>query len=195
MMTVGHMQRLWNSGKYARLLDELIALRVEALAAAELAQRPYAAAAALALVRLDELNQPHAALCPTLLRAILAQQESDGGWGDVAVTALCLRALSLWHGHGLAIQRGMNYLAQLQQPAGIWPKIPIRRMAADPLLSAFVLLQLGDHEPFRAAVDFPAAVDWFDSHGPDIDPAAKTLWDHARPRCAGAEFSLFQPHN
>ena len=36
MVTVRHIERLWNSGKFLRLLDELVGPRVEALAASEL---------------------------------------------------------------------------------------------------------------------------------------------------------------
>jgi hypothetical protein len=190
------MQRLWDSRRYTRLVEELTAQRVEGLAAGELASRASVAAAAWSLIRLEELNQPQAQLGRTLIRAILACQEADGGWGDVAVTALCLRALSLWQGQGNAIERGLNYLAQLQQPEGIWPKIPIRRMAADPLVSAFVMLQLSDHEGFRAAVDFNAAVNWFRTHAPEMDAAARTLWAHARPRGSFAvQGTLFQTAN
>src|SRR5580704_822143 len=127
MLTVRYIQKLWDARKYQQILDELIGPRVEAPAAGELGHVQTASAAALCLIRLDELHQPHAPICSQLVRSLLARQETDGGWGDVAVTALCLRALSLQNGHGPAIERGMAYLANLQQPAGIWPKIPIRR--------------------------------------------------------------------
>lgn len=186
MLTVRYIERLWDARKYDRLLQELIAPRIEASAAAELAQTPPASAAALALIRLDELHQPHAAVCPRLIRTLIALQESDGGWGDLATTALCLRALSLQNGHGQTIDRGMDYLATLQQPSGIWPKIPIRRMPEDALVSAFVLFQLADNDQFRASVDFDAACAWFDSHRWTLEPAAQSLWDHARLRVPAA---------
>ncbi|MGD0388587.1 MAG: hypothetical protein ABSC42_06480 [Tepidisphaeraceae bacterium] len=182
MLTVRHIEKLWDARKYSRLLEELIAPRVEAVAAGELAETPAASAAALALVRLDELHQPHASLCPRLIRTLLALQEADGGWGDVATTALCLRALSLQNGHGQAVERGLASLATLQQPAGIWPKIPIRRMPEDALVSAFVLAQLADNERFRDAIRFEAALAWFESHRWSLDPAAQSIWDHARLR-------------
>jgi len=182
MLTTRYIERLWDARKYPQMLGELLAPRVESLAGEELNQSPTAAAAALALIRLDELHQPHASLCPRLIRSLVAFQEADGGWGDVAVTALCVRALSLQNGQGLAIERGIAYLAVLQQPGGIWPKIPFRRMPADTLVSAFVLLQLADHADFHAAVDFDAAFGWFESHRWTLDSAAKALWDHARLR-------------
>jgi len=185
MLTVRHIEKLWDARKYQRVLEELIAPRIEAVAAEELKQAPIASAAALALIRLDELHQPHASICPKLIRTLVATQESDGGWADVAVTALCVRALSLQNGSGLAIDRGMAYLAALQQPDGIWPRVPIRRMPADALISAFVLLQLADNDRFRGAVDINAAFGWFESHGWSLDSASKCLLDHARLR-AGA---------
>lgn len=182
MLTARYIQRLWDAGKHDRLLQELITPRVEAVAADELTHNTIASAAALALVRLDELHSPHALICGDLIRALIATQKSDGGWGDVATTALCLRALSLQDGHGPAIAGGMAYLAALQQPAGIWPKLPIRRMPEDALVSAFTILQLGDNDLFRATVRIDAAFAWFDSHRWMLEPAALSLWDHARLR-------------
>jgi len=182
MLTTRYIEKLWDGRQYQRILEELIGPRVESPAVEELRQSPTAAAAALALIRLDELHQVHASLCPRLIRSLVALQEADGGWGDVAVTALCVRALSLQNGRGAAIERGVAYLAALQQPGGIWPKIPIRRMPADALVSAFVLFQLADHCEFRNAVDFDAAYGWFESHRWTLDPAAQALWDHARLR-------------
>jgi hypothetical protein len=186
MLTVRYIEKLWDAREYKRLVAELLAPRIESAAAEELRESPSAAAAALSLIRLDELHQVHVPLCSRLIRSLVALQQADGGWGDVAVTALCIRALSLQNGGGLAIQRGIAYLASLQQPGGIWPKIPFRRMPADALVSAFVLLQLADHcdfpSGFSGAIDFDAAFGWFESHRWTLDPAAKALWDHARLR-------------
>jgi len=186
MLTVRHVEKLWNGRKFERLLDELLSPRVEALAGGLLGGSAAVAAAALTLVRLEEMNQSHVAICPKLIRAILAHRQLDGGWGDVAVTALCLRALCQNQGDGAAIDRGMEYLAMLQQPDGIWPRVPLRRMPADAMVSAFVLLQLGDNEKFRESVQFDAAVEWFEMHQGMIESAAQTLWRHARIRTAPA---------
>jgi len=181
MLTVRQIERYWNGRKLTLLLDELLAPRVEMAAAGELTNA-CASAAALALVRLDELNQSHAPICAKLIRAILATQQSDGGWGDVASTALCLRALFLNEGYGPVIERGLGYLAALQQPTGIWPRIPIRRMPEDATVSAFVLLQLSDREEFRSSLRFADAVAWFEQHQLDLDAPARILWNHARIR-------------
>jgi hypothetical protein len=182
MMTVRQMQRLWDTRQFKRLVEEISSQRIEALAADELTDHPAVAAAAWGLIRLEELNQPQVPLCRILINVLVARQESDGGWGDVAVTALVLR--------------GMHYLAQLQQPDGIWPKIPIRRLCADAVVSAFVMLQLAENPRFRAAVDFSAAVNWFHLHVSETDAAAQTIWTHARPRAPlQSQGRLFQPSN
>ena len=99
-------------------------------------------------------------------------------------------ALALWHGDGAAIDRGLQYLADLQQGCGAWPKIPLRRMAADAMASAFVMLQLGDHERFRTMVDFDAAVAWLNAESMVEEDAAAKLWNHAKLRC-GPQKALF----
>jgi hypothetical protein len=111
MLVVKQMEKLWESRKYGRLLEELLAWRVESLAADELRQHACLASAALALIRLDELHQGNATICPTFIRAILAHQDRDGGWGDPMLTALCLRALSINDGSGEGPARGLAYLA------------------------------------------------------------------------------------
>jgi hypothetical protein len=184
MLVVKQMEKLWESRKYGRLLEELLAWRVESLAADELRQHACLASAALALIRLDELHQGNATICPTFIRAILAHQDRDGGWGDPMLTALCLRALSINDGSGEGPARGLAYLADLQQASGIWPRIPIRRMPQDAFVSAFVLLQLGENERFRAAVDLTAALAWFESHLDECDGPTRILWSHAKLRAA-----------
>jgi hypothetical protein len=182
MTTVRHLEKLWNSKTYERLVRELLNGRPEnSLRLASELTTPLAAAA-LALIRLDELDQSHVPLAGKLLRTILLSQDADGGWTDPMTTALCLRALLANRGHGLSIERGFSYLANLQKPEGIWPREPIRRLPADAFASAFVLYQLGSVDRFRAAVRFANAIAWFDAHGPAQDPESRRLWDHARLR-------------
>src|SRR5262249_10281530 len=80
MLTVRHIEKLWDARKYQQILCELISPRVEMAAGEELNQTPDAAAAALALIRLDELHQAHASLCSRLIRSLVSLQEADGGW-------------------------------------------------------------------------------------------------------------------
>ena len=119
-------------------------------------------------------------LYPVLIRAIIASQEKDGGWGDVTVTTLCLRALMLGQNTGgEAIRRGLKYLADLQKSDGTWPRIPLRRMPADPAVSSFVLYELADESRFRAAVRFEDAVNWFQANAGELDAEAHRLWQRA----------------
>jgi hypothetical protein len=186
MITVKHIERLWNGRMYDKLLRELLANRPEAGLRLELELSGTCRAtpaAAMAMIRLNELNQSHHALHAKLVRTLIATQESDGGWGDPIATALALRALLNDHGDGEVIDRGLHHLAMMQKPEGIWPNVPLRRMPADPHVSAFVLYQLGAQGRFRAAVRFLEAINWFESHESSLDPETRRLWDRATLRC------------
>ena len=131
MFTVRQIERHWESKAYERLFAELVAARPEASLRLGIDIARPVPAAALAVVRLDELTQSHAKLYPKLIKTVVAAQEADGGWGDLVTTALCLRALLCGQGNGPSIDRGMKYLADLQKSEGIWPNVPIRRMPAE----------------------------------------------------------------
>src|SRR5438046_4697757 len=144
MQTLRQIERLWSTRQDGRLSRELLAARPE-YSARRLTERSASVpCAALALIRLDELNQGHRPVNQTLIRAIIAAQEGDGGWGDPLVSAICLRALLCNGGHGLSIDRGISYLAELQKPDGLWPAIAVLRTASDPFVSAFILFNLLD---------------------------------------------------
>lgn len=182
MTTVRQIERCWNAREYRKLFRDLVAARPEAMLRLDVEVRA-PLAAAMAVIRLDELSQAHVPLCGRLLRAILAAQEADGGWGEPVTTALCLRALLCGNGEGPAIDRGMEYLANLQKEEGIWPAQPLRRMPADPHVSAFVLGQLADSPAFRNAARLTAAAAWFEAHADELDEETKALWERARVRC------------
>ena len=182
MITVRQIERQWEANAYDRLYAELIANRPEASLRLGIDVVRPVPAAALAVIRLDELAQSHAKLYPRLIKAILRAQEVDGGWGDLVTTALCLRALLCGDGNGVAIERGMSYAAGLQKSEGIWPSIPIRRMPADPYVSALILYQLGEHARFRQAVRLEDAVRWFNAHQSWIGDEVRELWQRARTR-------------
>jgi hypothetical protein len=97
-------------------------------------------------------------------------------------------------GEGETVDRGLAYLANLQQPGGIWPRVPLRRMPADGAVSAFVLLQLAESERFRTAVDFHAAVGWFAVHAKNEEATTQGLWNMAKLRAETpvVEKGLFQ---
>jgi len=182
MMTVRQIERNWESKTYDRLLGDLLIARPESGFRLGLDPARPVCSAALAVIRLDELDQSNAKIYPKLIKTILLSQEADGGWGDLVTTALCLRALFCGQGHGLAIDRGLKYLADLQKSEGIWPNIPIRRMPADPYVSALILYELADHKAFRAAVRLDDAITWFTAHESQLDDPTRDLWRRARTR-------------
>ena len=208
MITVRQIEKLWNAKACERLLEQLLSPRPETserlvellcetpsgLAGAGMdpvtgARMPVAGllpAAAMVVIRLDELAQSYVPLCGQLLSSILAAQRVDGGWGDTMITALCIRALLCGRGHGAAIDRGLDLLARLQKDEGIWPAMPVRRMPVDAFASAFVLMQLCDADAFRHAVRFDHAVEWFTENEPALEPGSKKLWSHARRRSVPA---------
>lgn len=183
MITIRQIDRAWTARTYEKLFRELVAGRPEAGFRFELEQGRAIPAAAMAVIRLDELSQSHVPLCATLIRALIAAQEKDGGWGDAMTTALCLRALLCSQGDGLAIERGLQYLANLQKAEGVWPAVPLRRMPADGYVSAFVLYELGDVARFRDAVRFEDAVTWFAANEQSLDRETARLWARAQHRC------------
>lgn len=184
MQTVRQIDRLWNARAYPRLAEELLRSRPEysPRLAAELGRA--VPVAALALIRLDELTQPHHPLNAKLIRMILSAQEGDGGWGDPLTTALCLRALLCCRGHGVCVDAGVNYLANLQKDCGLWPAAPIRRMPEDAFVSAFVLHQLVGHEPFRQAINLDTALAWFVDHHDILDADTQRLYHRTHLRHA-----------
>ncbi len=184
MITIRQIEREWNSRQYQRLFRELTAARPEASFSFDFESCRSIPAAAMSVIRLDELNQAHVPLYARLVRAILAgQDQSDGGWGDPVTTALCLRALFTGKGTGVAVDRGLTYLANLQKSEGIWPSVPIRRLPADPYVSAIVLYELGDNARFRAALKFDDAVQWFVRNEPNLSAREAQLWERASVRC------------
>lgn len=178
MTTVRHVEKLWKSRTWGRLLREMLTNRPESSPRLTEDLDCLVAAASMAMIRLDELNQTHTGLYAKLLRTVLCSQDPDGGWRDPLLTALCLRALLIDSGQGLAIDRGMAYLATMQKSEGIWPKMPFRRLAADPFTSAYVLLQLAGNEQFRRTVRFDDAIDWFLMNEDSLDDETERLWQY-----------------
>lgn len=144
MMTVRQIERYWQLQAYDRLIDELCAGRAEATGGIRQLFRGSMAAAALAVIRLDELNQSYHPLVAKLIRFLLAGQSPDGGWGDAVLTALGLRALSRGAGTGVAVERALQCLKNLRRDDGEWPAEPFRRFEGDPAVTAFVLFELAE---------------------------------------------------
>jgi hypothetical protein len=177
MITLRQLERLWRAKEYGRLADVLLETRPEATLRLRRELARAAAVAAMAIIRLDELNQAHAPLCGELIREVLAGQEADGGWGDPLVTAVCLHALMCSNGDGTAIERGLGYLASVQRIEGLWPRIPMRRMPADAFVSAIILYHLGQEPRFAQRVRLDDALRWFETHGAsELDMDTARLW-------------------
>ena len=183
MITLRQLERFFDQQQYRRLYQELIAGRPEANAGFDVVLSRVVPIAALGMIRLDELTQSHTPLYRRLLKVVLTSQQKDGGWGDPVVSALCVRALLLGGGHGAAAACGLAFLASLQKEEGTWPREPLRRMPADAQTTAFILLQLGEHDLFRRVVRFDDAVDWFTAHNRGLDAQTRQLWSHAQARC------------
>lgn len=179
MFTIRQIERLWNAKEFRRLAVELLAGRPEASCRLEIEFARSVPAAALGLIRMDELTQSHHPLYRKLLNVLILAQEADGGWGDVMTTALCVRALACGGGHGVAIERGLAYLAQLQKSEGIWPKVPFRRMPGDAFVSAFVLFELGNQDAFHRTSRVSDAIDWFAGNLATLDADTRRMWDRA----------------
>ena len=183
MITVKQIERTWNAKQHERLYRDLIAFRPEATLKIEFESGWAAPAAAMAMIRMDELCQGHTPLFGKLLRTLIATQQSDGGWGDVTTTALCLRALLCGEGHGLAVEHGLAFLANLQKPNGLWPQLPHRRLPEDANASAAVLFYLGGCPAFQSSVRLEGAIGWFEENESFLDFPARELWSRASPRC------------
>lgn len=184
MLTVRQIEKMWQSDQHKKLLGELVAARAEG-SGGELAFESGHAlpAAAMAILRMEELSQAHMPLYSRLLRVILTAQDADGGWRDPLTTAFCVRALTCGAGAGAAIERGLSYLADLQKDEGPWPAGPLRRMPADAHATAMILLVLGDHAGFHLAVRVSDALDWLEGADDQLSESTRQVVALAEMRC------------
>ena len=194
MMTVRQIERLWTGRSFNRLVTELYKGRPESAPRLKKELDSEPAALAMALIRLDELSQAHVPLYRRLLNRLITLQHPDGGWLDPATTALCAKALSLQNGGGVALGNAFRYLAELQKDVGIWPSHPIRRMDADPLVSAFILYHLADHPDFRETVRIDDAINWFEKNAAKADEETATLWRRGSARRRPRFFNSSSAH-
>ncbi len=181
MITVRQIERQWKAKQFDRLVGEILSGRPEMGLAGRFQVIP--AAAAAAMIRLDELAQSHVSLYPRLVQTLARTQDPDGGWGDPMTTALCVRALLLGQGEGLCLERGLVYLVNLQKTNGAWPLVPIRRTEADTTTTAFILYQLADQPRFRSIARVDEAIQWLEAQAATMDRDLRPLLDRARARC------------
>jgi len=176
MITLRQIERLWAAGDYVRISCIFMEMRAESSAELIAEFSHQIPAAAMAVIRLDELSQSHVPFCGRMIREIFSSQEADGGWGDAMTTALCLRALMCSGGDGVAIDRGLQYLVNLQRSDGLWPKVPLRRMPGDAYVSAVVLYELAAEPRSGRAIRVGDALAWLDVHQGELDAATTRLW-------------------
>jgi hypothetical protein len=186
MITARQIDRLFRTGDFSRLLHDLTSHRADALIRWDARASRQVLAAAMAAIRLDELNFAAHPLSGQMLQVVIRAQDAEGGWGDAITTALCLRALMARGGNGMAIERGLNYLANLQQEAGSFPAGPFRRMPADGHTTAAVTYLLGDQVAAFAAIDVSGGAAWLNRYLAEIDVPTRVIARTAVTRCRRA---------
>lgn len=144
MLTIRQIDKLWQLKAYERLLDELCTGRAESTGGIRQLIHGPIAAAALVVIRMDELHQGHLPQVRNAIKYLLTQQSAQGGWGDAVTSVLCLRALARGAGSGAAVDGAVKFLSNLQKEDGEWPREPMNRFPGDPAVTAFVLLQLAE---------------------------------------------------
>src|SRR5947208_3531111 len=172
MITIKQLQRLWASGNYDAISRLCLEMRPESSTRLIMLLGESIPAAALMVIRMDELGQSYHPFASQLIRALLKSQETDGGWHDPLTSALALKALLASRGRGLAIERAIAYLASLQKDDGLWPKDPLRRMPADPYISAMILFLLADDPGFTSAIRSKDALTALQANADDCQVAA-----------------------
>ncbi len=186
MITWKQIERQWQAGDYGKLLGELTTGRPEASPRMQLSLGRALPAAAMAVIRMDELSQNYLTIFAKMTRTVLVAQDSDGGWGDVMTTALCLRSLLVSNGHGVAVEQESDTWRTCKRTkasgrrfryAG-WNRMHIRRRLS--------CSTLGMSEMFRSNIDFDAAVAWFKQHASELDGDTHKLWQRAMLKCQGA---------
>ena len=175
MLTIRQVDRLWQLQAYSRLIDELCAGRAEATGGIRQLISGPVAAAALVVVRMDELHQGHLPQVSKAVRYILSMQEADGGWGDVVTTALCVRALARSSGTGPAIERGLTLIQALRRDDGEWPREPFKRFEGDPAVTAFVIRQLVETRTDAATALVKSTIDRLTTEEPAVTPGDRQM--------------------
>jgi hypothetical protein len=183
MMTVRQIEKWWAAKEHAKLSRECLAGRSEGVESMRGLLVGPVSAAALALVRLDELGQ-QSDFTSALLRAVIDAQSDEGGWDDPLLTALCVRALLAHDDQHDRAAAGIASLARLQRVDGAWPREPLRRMPGDAMATAFILLQLVNDSGFRAVARVDDAVRWLRSQQPGLTGDAGSLTRVALLRAA-----------
>ena len=171
MQTARHLERLWTAGRYSKLIDMIATPRRMALPD----EPRKVIAAAVVLLRLQELNQPIGSFGKVMRGTLIAEQAADGSWADdVRVTALCVRAL----GGGDAADAGRAALTRVQHDDGGFPALAVKRLPGDVPATIEVVGHLL-HLPPGELPDVDGALAWLDRECPRKDRRQLALL-HAR---------------
>jgi hypothetical protein len=190
MTTARQIQKLWQTNDYKRLVRLCLEARADALEPILPMLSGPVGSAALALIRLTELSP-----FPTPMHAGLAQvlanhQRENGGWGDPVLTAVAVRALLSAELQRDRASAGISHLGRLQRDDGLWPAGESTRLPGDPVVTLFVLLQLGVEAAFRFVTRVDRAIEAIDAH-PSLDASSRRALTIARLRSTTA--SVVQP--
>lgn len=160
MLTLRQIEKWWTAKAYTRLLDELCAGRAEGVNGIRdlldgSPDKASVAAAAMTIIRAEELRQSAHPHVGKMVRLLLDRQDRLGGWGekgpggtlatDSVITALAARGLAQ-SGTGPAVDNALTRLADLQNQDGEWSAAATpgdeTGGLTDMAVTAFVLYQL-----------------------------------------------------
>jgi hypothetical protein len=188
MLTCTKLTRLWTAGRFRALIREALAGRPEGRLELDQRRGGPIVAAALALLRLCELNQPGHRLAGVLRDRLIWTQGAAGDWsGDAAVTALVARALTTADGQRTTVGRTIAKGVRASTPADRAIDWLTSRGPADwgdDWAVAVVLLQLGREPAFREKVDLAEVLAMESRAGGAVEADAVTrlAWKHAKLR-------------
>ena len=197
MTTTRQIQALLSDGQHAKLIEGLAHYRSDlpAEAISALNGSPMAAAA-VAAIRLQELNQQRDGVYRNLIARLIAAQESNGGWGDTLVTSLVARALLGEPSARSAAIRALILLAGLQKDDGSLPRDPVRRLPGDALTTAFALAHLARSQEFAQRFRIESAIFALTQArgtvSPAVEPLIKLVVQRASASVGGQAMRLVQ---
>jgi hypothetical protein len=202
MITVRQIERLFQARDYKRLMVQCAAGRVEHNPPAGGAighdrQVDFgdgcgstlpAVASAVAVLRLDELNQGHAPVVRSLLAEVLRLQRPDGSWGDPVSTVLCWRALVRGGVQPARAELAIDWLASHQREDGGWASGASSRMPSDLPTTAIVLLHLASEISGHDRVRLDEARELLGRWEIDLDDPHRRLARTARLKRPAPQF-------
>lgn len=171
MTSVRQIDGLWSEGRTRQLVTELTRFRPDFPASMidSVSSSPVVAAA-LAMVRLQELDQTLLASYEGLKRKLLASQAADGSFGSIPITVLACRALLAEPTGAEALRKGLEYLGLIQREDGGFPVDELRRLPSDLLATALCIYHLSRDDRAKRALRFEAAGRWLADHRMDASP-------------------------